>query len=97
MSQIEWIVKPRLIDDDTKRLWFDEYDRKFECHICGKPLCVGMKFACTFSNFGGHHGGNPITGDCCFNIPFEKRLKIYDEQLVVQKEISKIAYDRIMK
>ena len=89
-----FIIGPKVITNEVKKMWFDNYDRPFICEICGNPLKINGSFARTFSNFGTHNGGNPITGDCCFDIPYKKRLEIWDLQLKI--DVVKIAYERVM-
>jgi hypothetical protein len=95
-NQIEWIVKPKVLDQENYKAWFQNPgrpDRKAVCEICGEKLVMGKQFACTFSNFGGNIGGNPITGECCFDIPFQERLAIWNYQWYVKDNVAKIAFE----
>lgn len=91
----EWIVSVRNITPEVYEAWFKDKNRprKPLCEICGSEIKVGQSFGCTYSNFGGHNGGNPITGECCFHLSWEEKLLIWDKQREITENLAKYAYE----
>ena len=58
------------------RVW-GKREKGFRCQFCNHAFKEGDSMTCTFSNFEGQRGGNPMTCEECAKFPYETRLAVW--------------------